>query len=182
MDIENNLPGHKRRVSKGSNRDFDVKLSNNTQAAISGQLTSSMHYSLNPSIIDPGSGQALSEQMTLNPGEVRSVRLRVNPDTGITDGFERYAGLSFAPDDQFQSDSTSMNRSFSSPNIERRWQPSKGPYDGIMYCDHLELKMEPPLSNAPPESLGGITIMSLRRQLTCNDIRSLLLAVAPPRC
>lgn len=155
VDILNYLPGHSVVVATGVARDFPVLLKNNTSSAVTGRLSASAQWTLNPVLLDPGTGNPLADSITLAANESRTVTLQVNPDSSQS----RYVGLSFVPNDQFQSDTTSVNRSFSEANLERRWQTEKGPWDGNMYCDHVHVATGTPPTNQAPEALGGVTCL-----------------------
>jgi hypothetical protein len=139
IDIINYSPGQEVEVLKNTSRDFDIQISNLNNTDTCGQITNTAFYRLRDTLIDNITMDTVDEGLfCLNAYESRGYTLRIVPDNEINDGQMFKLGVLFAANSQIASDIESTARSFSDPNVERRWEPY-GSHDATVTSDFIRV-------------------------------------------
>lgn len=115
-------------LSDGSSYQFDFKITNHEQTSISGVLVQCYRAESNAAIYT--SAGVPASAITIPAGGTWSGYVELSPEVGAAH-YSYAAGVTFAPDDQFNDDgdSTTNQPSFSNLNVDRRDRVAAGTHD-----------------------------------------------------
>ncbi len=130
-------------VPLGTERAFSVLFANTGSRDLYGTITDTSHKDLDVVLTDFGGAPIAMDDYFLPIGSSQLLTLTIHPRLSMVTGRDEYVGLSFTAHDQITPDpdipSDAASVSFSSPYVERRWQPQTGPQDAVVAGDHFRV-------------------------------------------
>lgn len=128
-------PGDEINISRGIETVFLVEVTNNKSIKVCGTLPAAAENYFYAKLVGGGS-------ICLNANSTQTFDLSINPQSNTNVGRKNSAGITFVNKDSIQSDPTSVNRSLTDANVEKRWRSETGAFDNIVSSNFIRLKIQ----------------------------------------